>query len=104
VHDCAPREPLVKSVAPLASTARSRRGIEAHRAAPAGRAFDYQRQVELIMNAPLRDARAATTRKERLAAGAVLLAIAVSVCGACVVIVESSSEPPPARASAAAAR
>jgi len=57
-----------------------------------GRAFAYQRQVELIMNAPREDARAANTRKERIAAAAVLVAIVVSVCGACVVIIESSSD------------
>jgi hypothetical protein len=33
-------------------------------------------------------------RKERVATAAVLLAIAVSLCGACVVIVDSTSEPP----------
>jgi hypothetical protein len=64
-----------------------------------GRAYAYQRQVELIMNAPREDPRAANTRKERLATAAVLLAIAVSVCGACVVIIESSSEAPPRHAS-----
>ena len=64
-----------------------------------GRAYAYQRQVELIMNAPREDARRAITRKERLAAAAVLLAIAVSVCGACVVIVESSSDASPTHAS-----
>jgi hypothetical protein len=64
-----------------------------------GRAFAYQRQVELIMNAPRADPRAASTRKERLAMAAVLLAIAVSVCGACVVIIESSSEASPRHAS-----
>ena len=69
-----------------------------------GRAFAYQRQVELIMNAPREDARAAITRKERLAAAAVLLAIAVSVCGACVVIVESSSDASPTHAIVTKAR
>jgi hypothetical protein len=56
-------------------------------------AFAYQRQVELIMNAPRQDARASIGR-ERLAAAVVLLAIAVSVFGAFIVIVESSSQPP----------
>jgi len=55
-------------------------------------AFAYQRQVELIMNAPREDVRAGV-RAERLAAAAVLLAIAVSVLGAFIVIVESSSPP-----------
>ena len=55
-------------------------------------AFAYQRQVELIMNAPREDTRAGV-RRERLAAAAVLLAIAVSVAGAFIVIVESSSQP-----------
>jgi hypothetical protein len=63
-------------------------------ASPTNHAFDYQRQVELIMNAPLRDERRAGSRNERFAAAAVLLAIAVSVCGAGIVIVESSAEPP----------
>ena len=61
-------------------------------ASPTNHAFDYQRQVELIMNAPRRDERRDGTRNERLAAAAVLLAIAVSVCGAGIVIVESSAE------------
>jgi hypothetical protein len=63
-------------------------------------ALAYQRQVELIMNAPRQDARRGDARRERLAAAAVLLAIAVSICGACVVIVESSSEAPRAQAGA----
>jgi hypothetical protein len=63
-------------------------------ASPTNHAFDYQRQVELIMNAPLRAERVAGSRNERLAAAAVLIAIAVSVCGAGIVIVESSAEPP----------
>jgi hypothetical protein len=62
-------------------------------------AFAYQRQVELIMNAPREDTRAGV-RRERLAAAAVLLAIAVSVLGAFIVIVESSSESSPKHASA----
>jgi hypothetical protein len=62
-------------------------------------AFDYQRQVEMIMNAPQGDS---GRHRERLATAAVLLAIAVSLAGAGVVIVESSSEPPQQRASAAA--
>ncbi len=65
-------------------------------------AFDYQRQVEMIMNAPREDGPGAIRRRERLATAAVLLAIAVSLCGAGVVIVESSSEPPQQRASAGA--
>ena len=64
-----------------------------------GCAFDYQRQVEMIMNAPQGDG---GRRRERLAMAAVLLAIAVSLAGAGVVIVESSSEPPHQRASAGA--
>lgn len=33
-------------------------------------------------------------RKDRVATAAVLLAIVVSLCGACVVIVEATGEPP----------
>ena len=62
-------------------------------------AFAYQRQVELIMNAPREDARA-IVRRERLAAAAVPLAIAVSVFGAFIVITESSSQPARKHASA----
>ena len=64
-------------------------------------ALAYQRQVELIMNEPREDARAGI-RKERLALAAVLLAVAVSVGGACIVIVESSSQPPRSQAGAGA--
>lgn len=55
-------------------------------------AFAYQRQVELIMNSPREDTLAGI-RRERLAAAAVLLAIAVSLFGAFIVVVESSSQP-----------
>lgn len=56
-------------------------------------ALAYQRQVELIMNAPGERTQRKGSRRERLAAAAVLLAIAVSLFGACVVIVESTSTP-----------
>lgn len=59
-----------------------------------GRAFDYLTQVELVMNTAYDEEQRLGTRSERIAIGAVLLAIAVSLCGACVVIVESSSQTP----------
>jgi hypothetical protein len=58
-----------------------------------GRAFDYHTQVELVMNAAQDRELRIGARKERFAIAAVLLAIAVSLGGACVVIVESSSQP-----------
>ncbi|MGZ5037519.1 MAG: hypothetical protein ACXWG1_12665 [Usitatibacter sp.] len=56
--------------------------------------LDYQRQVEMIMKAP-RERQIFTGRgRERLAASAVVLAIVVSLAGACVVIVQSTAEAP----------
>jgi hypothetical protein len=63
-------------------------------------ALAYQAQVELIMNAPTEESHAALRRRERLATAAVILAIAVSLCGACVVIVEASPRAAPIHASA----
>jgi len=65
-----------------------------------GCAIDYQRQVEMIMKAP-RERRIFTARgRERLATGAVLLAIAVSLGGACIVIAQASADAQPQRSAA----
>jgi hypothetical protein len=64
-------------------------------------ALAYQTQVELIMSAPRYDPRKDARRRETLGMAAVVLAIAVSLCGACIVIVQAAAEPPPRHASAA---
>jgi hypothetical protein len=84
-----PEDPIVNRTAHFAPKSPSQR-------APA---LAYQRQVELIMSEPCEDARTGV-RKERLALAAVLLAVAVSVAGACIVIVESSSQAPRSHAGA----
>jgi hypothetical protein len=59
-----------------------------------GSPFDYQRQVEMIMKAPRERALFTSRGRERLATSAVILAIVVSLAGACVVIVESTVPAP----------
>jgi hypothetical protein len=51
--------------------------------------------MELLMNAPRDEIRRYALRGDRFGTAAVLLAITVSLCGACVVIVESSADTPP---------
>jgi nitrate/nitrite transporter NarK len=53
--------------------------------------------MELAMNAPRNERPANGLASDRLGTAAVLLAITVSLCGACVVIIESSSDAPPAK-------
>lgn len=59
-----------------------------------GSPFDYQRQVEMIMKAPRERPLFTSRGRERLAASAVVLAIVVSLAGACVVIVEATPPAP----------